>query len=309
MAIDYTQSLWLESKFDRNVNKDRKKRLRTAFFWTFGYICLVLFFVLVIKIHHPKPLADEEGQGLLVDFGYSDVGLGENQLNENDQVNIPAPGSPPFEQTIKEELLVQDDDENVPIESNQGKMAKDQDIKTNRIVKVENLIKKKAVTEKIAHKDNALKEASKEQVSTINENAIFKKSNKTSASNSQGNTSGTGNMGDPSGSQSNLYFGKSTGQGSAGAGRGMVGSGLNSRKVIQLPTVLDNSNLEGRIVISVKVNAQGKVVSAKYQAKGSTLFDSDLIAQCEQKAKTAVFSAAEDTPEDYGTIYYNFKVR
>jgi TonB family protein len=88
----------------------------------------------------------------------------------------------------------------------------------------------------------------------------------------------------------------------------MVGGGLGNRGVKYEPTISDNSQKTGKVVVNVCVDKSGKVISAEYTQKGSTTTDSDLRALAERSARKFVFS--ESTIEKQcGTITIDFKVR
>lgn len=269
---------------------------------TFVYVILVLFILLWFKIS--KPIEVEEGEGLLVDFGYTEQGIGESEPDKNNpmtQVAIPSPGNPPFTQEVKEKVLVQE-------EELTEKMDIPNQPEDKKVVVVENLLKNPAKAEKLSK--NPAETSESKEAKQVNENAMFKGFKGTGSGNgSQGNTEGQGNMGDPSGSKSDNYLGKSTGLGSEGEGRGMIGKGLIGRKLSSIPPITDNSNKTGKIVIKVSVSSDGKVISAVYTPQGTTITDSDLINKCEAVAKKAKFSPSEDKDTDQGTLIFSFDVR
>lgn len=118
----------------------------------------------------------------------------------------------------------------------------------------------------------------------------------------KGNTGKPGNQGDPNGdpNAANLE-GIST-----GAGR--VGGGLGSRGVLKSPTVSENSQKAGTVVVKVCVNSDGTVTSADYTQSGSTTGDSQLVAAALRNAKSWQFSKGA-VDSQCGTITYNFKVK
>jgi outer membrane biosynthesis protein TonB len=284
--------------------EDRKRRIVSLFFSLLYGIGIILLFFL-FKIATP-PIEKEEGEGLLVDFGYSDVGMGDNEpgpKENSEQVSIPAPGNPPFTQTVKEEVIVQDEEitESVDIPKKEEK---------KKIVVVENLLKKNNKSNEISKSKAESNSEEKPTETKIEKKALFTGfSGKGSGNGSQGNKEGEGNMGDPSGSKSSNYIGQNTGLGNNGPGKGLIGSGLKGRKLDNIPKIVDNSNKEGKIIIKVQVDAQGKVINSTFQAQGSTLTDSDLINKCIQTAKKAKFTANEERETDYGTLVFKFSVR
>jgi hypothetical protein len=76
-----------------------------------------------------------------------------------------------------------------------------------------------------------------------------------------------------------------------------------------IPKISDNSNKEGVIIITVKVDNLGKVLNAEYKAQGSTITDLDLIDKCEKAALRAKFTPSENLDVDRGTLVFNFIVR
>lgn len=284
--------------------EDRKRRIVSLFFSLLYGIGIVLLFFL-FKIATP-PIEKEEGEGLLVDFGYSDVGMGDNEpgpKENSEQVSIPAPGNPPFTQTVKEEVIIQDEEltESVDIPKKEEK---------KKIIVVENLLKKNIKSNEISKSKATSSSEEKTTETKINKNALFPSpSGKGNGNGSQGNKEGEGNMGDPSGSKSSNFIDQNSGLGNSGPGRGLIGSGLRGRKLDNIPKIVDNSNKEGKIIIKVQVDAQGKVTSSTFVAQGSDITDSDIINKCIQAAKKAKFTANEERETDYGTLVFKFSVR
>ena len=91
-------------------------------------------------------------------------------------------------------------------------------------------------------------------------------------------------------------------------GTGEAGDGLDSRGLIYEPTISDNSQRTGDVVVKVCVNAAGNVTTAKYTQRGSTTTDSYLISLAERSAKKYIFSKS-DAEEQCGTITIHFIVK
>jgi len=76
------------------------------------------------------------------------------------------------------------------------------------------------------------------------------------------------------------------------------------------PTIEDQSQKRGTVVIRIKVDKNGNVVSVTHQIKGSTTNDSYLIDKAIRSAKKAKFNSDPmATVEQVGTITYVFKVQ
>ncbi|MCE2963202.1 MAG: energy transducer TonB [Chitinophagales bacterium] len=283
-----------------------RKRLVYPKIATAIYFSLLLLLFFFWKLATPLEL--DEGEGLLVDFGYTEVGLGEDEPDKNNPMNkiaIPSPGNPPLTQDIKEKVLVQDYEETEKVDAIT-------ETKTQKVVVVENILKspkpKPEKADPLPSKNNL--NAPPAEKNKVNENALFKGFKGTGNGNgSQGNTAGEGNMGDPSGSKSDNYLGKSTGLGSEGEGRGRIGSGLVGRNLKSIPPIVDKSNKTGKIIISVNVDASGNVKKSEFVAQNSTITDSDLVSKCIQAAKKAKFSPSEDKDSDWGKLVFTFEIR
>lgn len=131
----------------------------------------------------------------------------------------------------------------------------------------------------------------------------------------QGNTGKPGNQGIPGGTGDNP-FGKSNGDGGgtgggSGTGTGAsVGGGLGGRKVVSRVKPSYNSNSQGTVRVSVCVDINGNVTSAKSTLSGSSVSDGQLRAAAEAAARGWKFGADPNaTGEQCGWIDFNFKLR
>jgi outer membrane biosynthesis protein TonB len=117
----------------------------------------------------------------------------------------------------------------------------------------------------------------------------------------QGNTGKPGNQGQPDGDPNSKVL--------EGMGRG-AGSinGFGSRGVRSAPRLQENSQKQGRVVLSVCVNSSGAVVSADFKAVGSTTTDDDLIEAAKRNARQYRFETGS-ADKQCGTITYNFIVK
>ena len=111
------------------------------------------------------------------------------------------------------------------------------------------------------------------------------------------------------GSGGSTGVGEGSGKGSGGEGGGSgISFSLAGRgsKSLPLPTATSSEN--GSIVVEIRVDQDGNVVSAKAGVRGTTLWDTNLFRRCEQAAKKSKFTAKPDAPElQKGTITYIFR--
>lgn len=106
-----------------------------------------------------------------------------------------------------------------------------------------------------------------------------------------------------------------TAQGGSGGGSEAAGTGsgdvdLSGRSLVgSLPKPAYNAREEGRVVIEVHVDQQGRVVRAAYRSRGSTTTNATLVAAAERAARAARFDVKEDAAvTQIGTITYNFRI-
>lgn len=82
---------------------------------------------------------------------------------------------------------------------------------------------------------------------------------------------------------------------------------MSGREIVSLPRPGYDFNQEGKVVVRVQVNAEGKVVDAKVDA-GTTINDKHTIQLAIDAAYKATFSRG-NVPSQYGTITYMFKIK
>jgi outer membrane biosynthesis protein TonB len=120
----------------------------------------------------------------------------------------------------------------------------------------------------------------------------------------KGKTDGSvpGNTGDPSGDpNTDVLDGISKGTGD-------IGGGLASRGLVFEPTIDENSQKSGKVVVRVCVNENGEVIEAKWTQKGSTTTDSDLVNVAISGSKRYKFSKSP-IERQCGTITIEFKLK
>lgn len=231
-------------------------------------IIVLLFF---LGFHTQLPLPEEEG--ILVDFGYNETGLGEIEPEvEEEQVEeqVKTPSS-------EEEILTQEIDDTPSV-----------------VVKKDN---------KTEDKPEETVEEEKEEKRTVNPNVLFPPTDKSNNSNSQGVTGGKGNQGKPDGGDSDNYSGH--GQGNSG-----VSYSLTGRHHKGLPKPNYTGNEEGKVVVEITVDRNGAVTSATPGVKGTTTSASNLWAAAKKAALKTKFDKSTSSPKmQTGSITYHFVLR
>jgi TonB family protein len=139
---------------------------------------------------------------------------------------------------------------------------------------------------------------------SINTRALYPGKSTGSAGGSQGNTGKPGDQGKVDGSRDS----NNQGDGSTGGLTGNPDFDMEGRTLTQKPTISDQSQTEGKVVVTVKVNSRGEVFSAVAGARGTTLTNSAIQKKCEQAALKARFSPS-NREEQEGTITFIFKLQ
>ena len=292
---------YLKANHAFEVRKNRKAALYTLL------ICGILLLLLLLvswNLPFNPPIPVEEG--LEVNLGNSDQGLGSNQpfLPNDPSKQDQEKYTPPKTVAATKEALkdVETDDKNpddVPA------------------VKSPPVTKPKAT--KIPDKDLSVKTPRKIVQTAVNPTpappkpkAVFHGVNGDGTGGNdadhfkpggnQGIAGGKGDQGAPGGDpNSTNYKGGGHGNGIAIAG------GLQGRKIRSTPSFTDEFNENAKVAVDIHVDASGNVISAEYQARGSTTADASLKAIAIQKAHQVKFNSGSD--ESAGTLIFNFKLK
>jgi hypothetical protein len=118
----------------------------------------------------------------------------------------------------------------------------------------------------------------------------------------QGVAGGRGDQGKPGGDpNSNNYTG-----GGHGSGGVVISRGLEGRHIRYVPRFTGDFNENAKVAIQVHIDENGNVLSADYEMRGSTTSASNYISEAKQKAMLVKFDTGPS--ESVGTIIFNFKL-
>ena len=262
-------------------------------------VIIVLLFFLYISSPIPpweEGLAGGGGGGSFVEFG---------ELEFNDVPPVPpeVKPNPVQEEQDEEEIMTSEAEETVAIAPTPKKPEKPLEKKTENKKPEKTVIKQP--------------ELAKVEERKADPRSLYPgKRNKGGAPN--GGQSGDGSGGQGTGSGGGFGDGKGSGSGGGsgtgsgggnGAGAG-IGFDLAGRDIRSKPRVEDNSQEQGRIVVSIVVDKNGTVLRAEGPARGSTLSNGTLLRKCREAAMKARFSPSpEGVEEQKGTITFNFILR
>ncbi|MFR9534202.1 MAG: energy transducer TonB [Rikenellaceae bacterium] len=257
-------------------NPENKAPQRWAALAVVAYLLVLL--LLMIFISFSTSEEDPLTEGILVQFGETDFGQGEDELVATDVAATPPP---PQTQDAEEQILT---DERSDIDIEQPEVKTPEKQQTPQI------------EQPVQQRDTVIVE---ERV--VNKQALFPGRSTQSTSTSQGDGEESGNQGAANG----------------GAEGGAVGGGedgdlpvavLKDRSVVGvLPKPAYRANVSGRVIIDITVDDSGRVKSATYRAQGSTTNNSQLVSAAQEAALKARFTPSDNFIQG-GTITYVFKM-
>jgi outer membrane biosynthesis protein TonB len=286
---------------------ESKKNLQAG-----GYTAVICILMLVIFLFVrwtlPAPPPVPQDEGIEVNLGNSDQGLGE------DQPFLPGQPSPQDQQSYTPPKVVAQE---TPEES--------KDVETDDKNEDAPEIRKPPVTkpraEKVPEKE-VVKSTPKKVTEPVTNptpappkpKAVFKGVNGTGTGGNeadsykkggnQGVAGGTGDQGRPGGDPDSKNY---TGPGGRGNSGVSISRGLQGRKIVKLPSFQDEFNENAKVAVDIKVDASGNVTSALYQPRGSTTADGTMKAIAIRKAMQVKFNSTG--AESMGTIVFNFKLQ
>ena len=255
------------------MNKKEKRNRSVVFTIAFHVLAFLILFTFGFVT--PLPLPEEEG--IMIDFGDSETGLG--QIEPEKTTNTVQPVESPVQE-----------------ESNMT-----QDFEESAVVEPEREVTEEQVVEEATE---VIEEV--EEIREVDPLALYQNNsdNNSNNSNSEGIAGGNGNQGRPDGDpNSNQYTGN-------GAGNGGVGFSLRGRKPKGLPKPIYTSNEQGIVVVKITVDREGKVIAAVPGSKGSTTMDSALLNAAKKAALNTKFDKKVTAPSrQTGTITYHFVLK
>ncbi len=260
------------------MSKEKKNRVIAIAGTALFHAMLLLVFIL-LALRTPLPLPGEEG--VEVNLGYTEVGTGRVQQPVPEPASAPPPRPDPV--PVKEELVTQDAEETVAIPAS----------------------KEEKVEPKPEPEPDPVPEPEPEpepEPPKVDPRALYRgRTQDTEPGQSEGITGQPGDQGRPDGSPENPDY-----EGIGGAGEGISYSliGRFSSNLVE-PEYL--SREQGRVVVSIWVDKDGKVVRASPGAQGTTTTDPVLRQAAQDAALRSQFTPDPNAPDEQrGTITYIF---
>jgi len=241
-------------------------------------IVLLLLFLIYMPIHA------KEDEGIMISFGDSDFGAGFGDFPSSSSA-----GQPAYKPTVTEDIT-QNYEESLVIAEQKRKEREQRE-------EAENLRREQ---ERIAREQQ-------QAIDRANEiGGLF-------GSGGTGGSGGVGGNGSGAGITQGIGSGYTTGDGKQGNPLGQGSQGGNSWSLdgrslngdLVKPTY--NLNKEGAVVVEIRVDKTGKVISTKAPAIGTTIPEAELHRAAEKAALATRFSPGKN--EAVGTITYNFRLK
>lgn len=253
----------------------------------------IVIILAMIFLGFTAPFPPPAEEGILINFGTEEFGLGDIEPAYSDVPDIRETESQPEESVVEsenEEILTQDFEESVAV-------------KEEKVTTEKKPEKKVTVTETVTEtKEEEITQPVVEE-KKVNERALYKgRSTTTEGTESEGVTQGDGNQGSITGSPDSDNYSSGLSQGSGG-----ITFSLAGRNPLYLPKPKYEYQVEGKVVVEIRVDRNGNVTYARAGVKGSTTNDENLIKAAQEAALKARFDSKSDAAfTQTGTITYHF---
>lgn len=272
-------------------------------------LLLMLFFGMNAALKEP------EEQGILINFGTSDEGMGDVQpVSEETASNFTEATSEEASAAEKPKTQLPN-----PVIENEAQTSPDEQApalpvddrkKNNQKEEVKDTKTKETPKDDNKPKSDKAQE-NKPQNTTpkpaVDPNALFPGTNSNNASGQGNQNNANEDMGKVMGK---VDISDNQGNESPGMGDAGVGVSLSGRRLLDIPSIQDNSQETGVVVVRIKVDRTGKVIDAQFQSGGSTTTSSTLRNKAIAAAKQARFNETLSGVEiQSGTLTFRFKVR
>jgi outer membrane biosynthesis protein TonB len=289
-----------------------KKKSFTLTIFLLSALLLLLFYIGLTYMDPPIE------KGITVNFGSMEFGSGQVQPKEKIQPQVSEPieakqevqepeVSEPIEEPVAEEdvaeevtekVLTQESEESIRIKQQQEAERKEAEAVKKRQEEAERVALEKQAAEEKARQ---IQEDKKKKLDALM--GGLNTSDGTAQGN-EGDDTNPGDKGQPDGDPyATSYYG------SPGSGSGAGGYGLNGRSLVTKGKVQQECNQEGRVVVKISVDRNGKVVSATPGVKGTTNNHPCLLEPAKKTAFLHKWNLDSNAPnQQIGFVVVNFKL-
>lgn len=294
------------------LNTRHEKKSFTLTTILLSVLLLLLFYIGLTYLDPPIE------NGISVNFGTTDFGSGTVQPKEkikSEPLNTPIKEPKVVEEKVEEvveqvpeekvakekpaeKLLTQENEESIKIKQQQEAKRKADEAAKKAQAEAERVAReKKEAEEKVRKEQQAKKNKLDELIGGINKS-------EGTASGGEGDDNKAGDKGQPDGDPyATSYYG------SPGSGSGTGGYGLNGRTLVNKGKVQQECNEEGRVVVKIVVDRNGKVVSAIPGQRGTTNTHPCLFEPAKRTAFMHQWNLDSNAPsQQVGFVVVNFKL-
>lgn len=258
------------------------------------HLLLVLLFI-ITALTTPLPLPEEEG--MIIDLGQADEGLGEiDPSSEFIEPAVPLESTEPVVDETKVEPVEPDP---VAVEEVITQNVEEAPaVKTKPIKEIPEEIKP------IEKPREEVKEQPKEEPKReVNTNALFKSKKDPNASAGDGNKQSNQDQGSPTGNIDGSHDGQENAKGNQGIYYDLSGRSIHTYPDINIPYLVRKE----KVVVDVTVDRNGNVIKATPGARGSTTTDQNLWSKAKIASEKTKFTPNVDAPEiQKGSITFVF---
>ena len=255
----------------------------------FILLLLFLIFYVIVTPNPPFPIAPGGGGGIEFNIGNLIEGTGNVEsdgIGDAVQVVESTDATPPTTENSSQDVVTSDNGEDVNITKSETNNTS-----TSQTVVIPVKPKVKTAAELLAEKFNK---------------------NKGNNGGGDGNSGHAGNDGRPDGNpNTNGNGGTGGGDGGGdgpgkgpgkGLGNGGYGFSLAGRSVMTPPTLSKDTKEEGKVVVEITVDKNGKVIKADPNGRGTNTQSAMLKAKARQAALATTFNVSGEFEEQKGTI-------
>lgn len=288
---------------------------KKSFTLTTALLSILLLLLFYIGLTYLEPPIEN---GITVNFGSMDFGMGNEQpkekvksqpieeLPEDVEKVVKEKQAPPPEEVAEEDIteeatekvLTQDDEESIRIKQQQAAKRKAEEAAKKAQAEAERVERAKKAAEEKARREQ---EAKKEELDNLM--GGLNKSDGTATGN-EGDDNRPGDKGQPDGDPYAASY-----YGTPGSGSGTSGYGLGGRSLVSKGKVQQDCNQEGRVVVKIVVDKNGKVINATPGVKGTTNNHPCLLEPAKKTAFLHKWNLDAKAPnQQIGFVVVNFKL-
>ncbi len=289
-----------------------KKKSFTLTTLLLSVLLLLLFYIGLTYMDPPIE------NGITVNFGTMDYGMGKEQPKKKVKIAAATPVEEKQEEVVEEKQEEQPEEiaeEEVTEEASEEVLT--QDTEESIRMKQEAIAKKEAeeaAKKAKARADQLARERKEAEERERKEKEAKKKkldelmgglnNSEGEVQGSEGDDNISGDKGQPDGNPyANSYYG------SPGSGSGTGGYGLNGRSLMKSGKVPQECNEEGRVVVRITVDRNGKVINAEPGVKGTTNRAPCLLEPARKTAYMHQWNLDSKAPsQQTGFVVVNFKL-